>query len=165
VTHIDSAEKPIPCHLHVTEGFVLLLQEGILFYPSKLTFVDMGDLAKIEITLVAQHTFELHVETQGGTLHQFRLPRDKEPDVQEFLRTVQSSNPGSSQAEEGDNDSANEGEGTDDSEDEDEDEDEDGDPMASDGEEYDPSAKNQGDSSCDEEYDSSDNDSNDADDS
>ena len=48
-------------HKKVTEGFIYLLEEGILFLV-KTTWISIDDVARIEMVGGSSRDFELHVE-------------------------------------------------------------------------------------------------------
>lgn len=69
---------PIPCHLKVDEGFLYLHAQGVFFLP-KPCFCRTNDIASIEISGRAFHTFDLLLTTHSGKNIEFTMiPRDFE---------------------------------------------------------------------------------------
>eukprot|EP00039_Didymoeca_costata_P004769 m.76006 g.76006 ORF g.76006 m.76006 type:complete len:390 (-) comp12537_c0_seq5:133-1302(-) len=149
-TQISASSPPIPCHLKVTEGFIMLLKYGVLFFPSKLTWISIHQIQRMEINGATQHTFQLEIDTHDNILYEFMIPREQEQGVQEYLR-VQAKNATKRSATEVKGDAnvsrsaSNKGGGSEQSGDEEE--------ASSDEDDNDFDPTNQSDS-CEEEYDS-----------
>jgi hypothetical protein len=99
-TLLECNAKPLPCHKGATEGFIYLLDEGILFL-TKTTFIPRSDLARIEVAGGARVTFDLEVELHTETkdkkgvarpvLMQFMIGREHEDTVMKYIATIHAS--------------------------------------------------------------------------
>eukprot|EP00038_Savillea_parva_P014886 m.12314 g.12314 ORF g.12314 m.12314 type:complete len:420 (+) comp2935_c0_seq1:55-1314(+) len=91
---IDCSVKPIPCHKGTTEGFLYLLEGGVLFL-TKTMYVPVSDMASMEMSGGARMTFNLdmilHATTtdRKGNVHnvhlEFMLGREHEHAIQRHL--------------------------------------------------------------------------------
>jgi hypothetical protein len=82
------AHWAIPCHMKVTEGFLYLMEEGILFL-TKTTWIPFDDIARIAMDGGSSRDFELHVELHSTKkVIEFRVDKKSQPPVAKFLAEV-----------------------------------------------------------------------------
>jgi hypothetical protein len=69
------SSEPIACLLKVSEGFLYLLDEGLMWLQgTKVVFTKIGDVARIEITGGSSHMFDFEVESVAHSRsHLFRI--------------------------------------------------------------------------------------------
>eukprot|EP00041_Stephanoeca_diplocostata_P019905 m.433611 g.433611 ORF g.433611 m.433611 type:complete len:525 (-) comp21418_c0_seq2:146-1720(-) len=91
------AASPFACHKNAAEGFLYLLDGGLLFLTRAL-WLPIDEIARIEIAGGARASFDLEVEMHAEAVdkkgrrkkvvHQFMLFRELEPQVLAFIAQV-----------------------------------------------------------------------------
>eukprot|EP00053_Salpingoeca_punica_P018365 m.179732 g.179732 ORF g.179732 m.179732 type:complete len:360 (+) comp17414_c1_seq3:68-1147(+) len=86
---LEPTEKPIPCHLKVIDGFLYLLSGGILFL-TKILFLPLDEIAKIEISGGATRTFDIMIHLHDYQCFEFTMiSRDFENTIAQYMMSVQ----------------------------------------------------------------------------
>eukprot|EP00050_Salpingoeca_kvevrii_P009151 m.307555 g.307555 ORF g.307555 m.307555 type:complete len:388 (+) comp20110_c0_seq1:2-1165(+) len=82
--YVDVQGRGMPCYWKATEGFLYLLNEGVLF-QTKTLFVPFQDIARFDLALGTSRDFHLHVHLQSGRKLEFMVPREFEQAVAGYM--------------------------------------------------------------------------------